>query len=88
MSTSFRHDGQSVLAVWVNGALPHPPVSGFAFTKAVRLPDLGAMQQKRCLLSPESKCTVITDSTSCRHSCNVIYLDAAPMELSRQFKQC
>ena len=70
--------------MWVNGALNHLPVRGFAFTKAVRLSDLGATQQKRCLLSPNSKRTVITESTSCRRSCNVIYLDAIPMELSTQ----
>ena len=87
MSTSSKHDGRSVLAVWVNGALSHLPVSGFAFTKAVRLSDLGATQQKRCLLSPDSKRTVITDSTSCRRSCNVIYLDAIPMELSTHLRE-
>ena len=87
MSTNTKHEGRSVLAVWVNGAMKYLPVSGFAFTKAVRLSDLGATQQKRSLLAPTINSTVITDSNSCRRSCNVIYLDAIPAHISTQLRK-
>ena len=64
MSTNTKYKGRSVLAVWVNGAVNYLPV-GFAFTKAVRLSDLGATQQKRSLLALDSSTAVITDSNSC-----------------------
>ena len=64
MSTNTKYKRRSVLAVWVNGAVKYLPVSGFAFTKAVRLSDLGATQQKRSLLALDSSTAVITDSNS------------------------
>ena len=86
MSTNTKYGGRCVLAVWVNGAVEYLPITGFAFTKALRQSDLGATQQKRSLLAPGSKSIVITESNSCQRSCNVVFLHMIPVDLATHKK--
>ncbi len=88
MRTQTQVAGREVLVVWVKGAEPYLPVSGAAFTRAVRLSGIGSTQEKRSFLSKEGEGVTITDSNSARHSCNAIFLDELTDEMSSEIIHC